>query len=466
MGEGAGPADPVAAAVDGAPFRPVHLWLFLASVGGTLINGYTVFVTGVVVPLVTRQFTADPDDIGLFSSALVLGAVGGSLVGGRLSDRVGRKDVYLGDMLLITVAALVLGMAQTMTSLTAAQLLLGFGIGMDFPVAAAYVTETMPARQRRMMVVATIAFQAVGLVLGATIAAAIAIRFPAEQNWRWILGSTALLAMIWFMFRLSVPESPHWYAARGQWEAAKEVLARLAPTATLGPAPASSLGASPEVGFATLFSAPYLRITILTAGSWALMDIATYGVGIFTPDILAAVEPRSHLGLFAKEVHDAEMSGFVDAFLVVGSMASIWIVHRFGAIPVQVVGFVGMAIGMAVLAWAASVGPSAPPHTTVLLLGFALFNLAQNAGPNATTFTLPPLLYPTALRATGAGFASAFAKVGATLGALFLPGMESTYGPPSVLMGLAVVSLLALCVTLLFRPRHAAGNGAGWNAGS
>jgi MFS family permease len=443
--------DPIEAAVDDAALGAAHIRIFLACIGGTLLNGYTVFVTGAVAPLISSELGTGAEGIGLFGSALVLGAVPGSLVGGRLSDRIGRRRVFLVDVLVMACASLVLAMAPDLGWLIAAQLVLGFGIGMDFPVAAAYVAETMPSRKRHALVVATIAFQAVGLVLGAGATTLAASMDPHPENWRVVLGSSAGIALVFLVARLGLPESPHWSALAGHFEDVRAVVARLSPRAEL-PAELrlAPVGDPARAGYLELFRGPVLRVTLLTAGAWSLMDVATYGVGMFTPSILAALAPSTPTSLLAREAAIARASGVVDAFLVVGSIASIWVVHRFGPLRVQVVGFLGMAAGLAVLAAAPhdSARASAP-----LLAGFALFNLAQNAGPNATTFALPALLYPTRLRATGAGFASAFAKLGATLGALLLPGLEARFGPGFVLHGLAIVSLLALVVTVACRPR-------------
>jgi hypothetical protein len=81
--------------------------------------------------------------------------------------------------------------------------------------------------------------------------------------------------------------------------------------------------------------------------------------------------------------------------------------------------------------------------------GFILFNLLMNAGPNATTFTLPPILFPTELRATASGFAAGVAKIGATLGVFVLPILKGKFGVSPVLGMVAAVSVLGLIVTVV-----------------
>ena len=123
-------------------------------------------------------------------------------------------------------------------------------------------------------------------------------------------------------------------------------------------------------------------------------------------------------------------------------------VPRFGRIRMQAIGFAGMAVGM--LALVAAVGlTNSSLHIPLVFAGFILFNLLMNAGPNSTTFTLAPILFPTQLRGTAGGFAAGIAKLGATLGVFLLPILKEKFGVPSVLGIVSAVSLLGLVVTLI-----------------
>jgi nitrate/nitrite transporter NarK len=462
----------ITAAVDGAPFRPVHVWLFLAAVGGTLLDGVSVFMTGLAVPLLRTQFAMGPVEVGLLGSALVLGAVAGAVLGGHLSDRLGRKDVFLADMALLAMAALVLTLAQSTLWVLAGQFLVGVAIGMDFPAASAYVAETMPVAERQKMVVGTITFQAVGMVLAAYLGVRLLEWSGQPDAWRLLFGAIAVIAILFFVLRLTVPESPHWLAEHGRQDAAARVALRLNPAQPVtADAPAIEAGPGSATGFGALFAPAFLRLTILTAGSWFLMDIATYGVGIFTPVILQSLDPAAGIDstLVYREIHVGRASGLIDLFLLLGFLMGIWLVPRAGAIRMQAIGFAGMVAGMALLAWVSGLPADAGDRGHLVILGFVLFNLAMNMGPNSTTFTLPALLFPTRLRATAGGFAAACAKVGATLGTFFLPDLRAAYGTTVMLLVLAAVAALGLLVTLLFRPAARAcpggppGAKAGWS---
>jgi putative MFS transporter len=187
--------------------------------------------------------------------------------------------------------------------------------------------------------------------------------------------------------------------------------------------------------------------TLLVSLPWMLMDVATYGVGLFTPVILGALHFGGGTGPVAADFADAQGSAVVDLFLLAGFLASLWAVPAFGRIPMQIGGFLGMAIGMSLLLFAAVANDGAHGHMGFIIAGFVLFNFSMNAGPNATTFTLAPALFPTAIRASASGFAAGAAKVGATFGTFVVPQLQAAWGLDGVVALMTLVSLAGLVVT-------------------
>jgi MFS transporter, putative metabolite transport protein len=87
----------------------------------------------------------------------------------------------------------------------------------------------------------------------------------------------------------------------------------------------------------------------------------------------------------------------------------------------------------------------------LIFTGFMLFNFMTNIGPNAQTYLLAGEVFPTAIRGKGAGFAAAFAKIGAVATAFLFPILLVTIGTRWLLYGLIIASLLGAAVTWLFR---------------
>ncbi len=443
--------------LDESSLNRIQRWLWVLSTGGTLLDGYAIFVLGVAMPIIVADFHIQPGVVGLIGASLVFGAVIGAGVGGPMADHLGRKKLMLADMIIITAGACISAVANGPAMLFVGQLLVGIGVGIDFPVSSSYVSEILPKPSRARMMVATIACQSVGMLLAAAVTLFL-LRSGSAQAWRLFLATEAAVALLFFVLRMSAPESPHWLMSRGKFAEAAQAFIRIVPAqrqAVLQLTGNQEQLASPvphvNGGLRILFSRRYRARTALVTIPWFLMDIATYGVGLFTPTILGAIEiSRGTRGLNAHDFGLAEGSAIIDLFLLIGFLLGIWIVPRFGQIRMQAIGFAGMAVGMLILA--AAVGlTNSNLHVPLVFAGFIMFNLLMNAGPNSTTFTLAPILFPTQLRATAGGFAAAIAKLGATFGVFLLPILKEKFGVPSVLGIVSGVSLLGLLVTLIFK---------------
>jgi putative MFS transporter len=456
----AAPSQRLALLLDESPLKPLQRWLWGVSTGGTLLDGFAIFALGVAMPLVIAQFHITPDVVGLIGAALVFGAVLGAGIGGPVADRLGRRRLMLTDMIVIAVGAATSALATGTAMLFVGQLLVGVGIGIDFPVSSSYLSEVVPKRSRARMMVATIACQSVGMLLAAAITLLLLKNVESTQNWRFFLAAEGVIALLFFLLRLSEPDSPHWLMTRGRFAEAAEAFIRIMPqqreavlqlTSNAGRKSLPNAAAHPAApGIGILFSRPYRARTVLVAVPWFLMDIATYGVGLFTPIILGAITVGSDRGgVISSDFANTRGTAAIDLFLFVGFLLGIWAVPRFGRIRMQAIGFAGMTLGMLILMSAVHLSNSGL-HVPLVFAGFILFNLLMNAGPNATTFTLAPILFPTQLRGTASGFAAGFAKIGATLGVFVLPILKGKFGVPAVLGMVAAVTVLGLVVTVVF----------------
>jgi MFS family permease len=454
------PSQRLTSLLDGSPLKPIQRWLWVLSTGGTLLDGFAIFVLGVAMPLIIAEFHLTPDVVGLVGASLVFGAVFGAGLGGPVADRLGRKKLMLADMIIIATGAATSALANGFPLLFVGQLLVGIGVGIDFPASSSYVSEVLPKRSRARMMVAMIACQSVGMLLAAMITLLLLKNAYSGQIWRLFLATEGVIALLFFLLRLSEPDSPHWLIVRGRFAEAAQAFIRIMPeqreavqeiaSNARNPSVAKSAAPPKPAGIAILFSRIYRARTVLVAVPWFLMDIATYGVGLFTPIILGAVDVSSKRGaVIAHDFADARGSAAIDLFLLFGFLFGIWAVPRFGRIRMQVIGFASMALGMLLLMVAVHLSNSRL-QIPLVFAGFILFNLLMNAGPNSTTFTLAPILFPTQLRATASGFAAGVAKTGATLGVFLLPILKGAFGVPAVLGMMAAVSVLGLVVTLVF----------------
>ena len=168
---------------------------------------------------------------------------------------------------------------------------------------------------------------------------------------------------------------------------------------------------------------------------WFLQDLGTYGIGIFTPMILVhtigheITEAQTVAGVIARDIEAAKGAALVDVFLIVGILAAVLLTDRVGRIRLQVLGFIGCAVGLALAMMQAHTAE--PARTLLLFGGFMIFNFMTNVGPNAQTYLLAGEVFPTNIRGKGAGFAAAFAKIGAVIAAFVFPMRARTTPAPT-----------------------------------
>jgi nitrate/nitrite transporter NarK len=188
---------------------------------------------------------------------------------------------------------------------------------------------------------------------------------------------------------------------------------------------------------------------------WFLQDLGTYGIGIFTPTILARTVghdydfARNVSALVERDMLAAKGAALIDILLIVGILAAVFLADRVGRIRLQILGFIGCAAGLALAML--SQHTLEPSRTVLLFGGFMLFNLMTNIGPNSQTYLLAGEVFPTNLRGKGAGLAAAVGKVGAVLTAFLFPVLLAGFGVTTLLAALITTSLLGALITWRFR---------------
>jgi Na+/melibiose symporter-like transporter len=253
-----------------------------------------------------------------------------------------------------------------------------------------------------------------------------------------------LVAVLRFQFLL---ESPSYHIAREEYEQASHAASILLNESIEITRESDPPSCQPRLSYSALFAPEYRSKTLLVTIPWFLQDIATYGIGIFTPIIITTLAFAEEQDLGTQAINGAFGSAFVDLFLILGFILAISLVDRLGRIPLQIIGFLGMALGLGLLAiasWGTTV------NIFLVFTGFIIFNLLMNAGPNSTTFLLSGEVFPTSIRASGAGLAAAVAKSGAILGTYAIPILKQSLGVSNLLLILSLICILAAGFTYFF----------------
>ncbi len=279
--------------------------------------------------------------------------------------------------------------------------------------------------------------------------------------------ATGVIPAILVVFaRCFIPDSGHWLVSRGRIDEAERETERLLTRnppypqrvkLTVPSPDGRSAGDKPAAvgGFCLLFSRRHIRATIFASVPWFLQDLGTYGIGIFTPTILATVigAQTTHVHNIASLIHNdmlaAKGAAFIDALLLVGIVGAVLLADRAGRIRLQVLGFIGCAAGLFLASL--SVGTEGETKMFCIFAGFMLFSFMTNLGPNAMSCLIAGEVFPTHIRGMGAGFAASFAKVGAVLTVFLFPLLLRSIGMEALLYGLMGTSLLGAVVTWIFR---------------
>jgi len=379
-----------------------------------------------------------------------------ALLSGKLADRIGRQRMLKIEIVIFATTAVLSAVSPNVWWLAFFRFFQGFAVGAEYPLSAALISETMPARTRPKWITGAFAFQALGMALAAFTSLLILTIYPDTSAWRWMLLAGAVPAAVVAVLRLGLPESPRWEAGRGNIVRAEADTAWLTGLdVEVEPSDRHAVEATwsvpvEQATYRELFSPKFRRLVILCAVPWFLMDIALYGVGLFAPSIVTALlfkDPAFGSTTFVRDdVQATAVTGFTDLFLVVGFVLTIVFVARIGQIRLQIIGFVGMSVGLGILA---AVGRDGAAFW--VLAGFIIFNLMLNFGPNATTYMLPAQLFPTRLRATGHGFSAASGKTGAVIGTFLLAPAVAAFGLSAVMASIAVLAVLGAAVTFAAR---------------
>lgn len=338
----------------------------------------------------------------------------------------------------------------------------GVALGCDYPTAHLVISESIPSSARGRLVLGAFGFQALGALVGSAVGYLVLVNLPDISAWRWMYATAIIPAFLVMIGRFYITESAPWLFAHGRIDEAERQAAkllrrepayprevRLARPRGHGRRPAS------ETSWGSLFNSRNRRATILASVPWFLQDLGTYGIGLFTPTILAAalghtaVHAQDITDLIANQVLAAEGAALIDALLIVGILGAVALADKVGRIPLQIIGFIGCAIGLLIASF--SHHYTGVTETTLIFAGFMLFNFMTNIGPNAQTYLLAGEVFPTHVRGKGAGLAAATGKIGAVATAFLFPILLADIGTTYLLYGLAATSVLGAVITWLFR---------------
>lgn len=379
--------------------------VIVLALGGIFMDAYDFSSLAFGITEIKKQFGLSGFMTGLVNAAIMIGAVVGALVGGWLVDRLGRYRLFMADMVFFVVAALGCAFAPNEWVLIGFRFVMGIGVGLDLPVAMAFLAEFSALRGRgnrsqRVSSWSPAWYAATGF--GYVIVLVLFLLLPAAQQpqlWRWVVGFGAVPALIVLLVRRRyLQESLQWLANQGDLRGAVDVLrsaygidAELDPAASVSTKPKQSR----KNAFARLWSPRYRMRTIAALCVSVFSTFGYNAVAYGTPLIISE--------LFARGALVTIVSSLVInlIFGVLGGLAGVGLVDRMGARRMTLIGFGLQATALAALAL---IGAPTGAIAYVAVAMLALFIFAQAGGPGAHLMSYATLSYPTSLRGVGVGF--------------------------------------------------------------
>ena len=410
--------------------RNFHWRAVFTSGMGFFTDAYDLFIIGTVTVILSPLWHLTTLDLSILNATSIAASVVGALLFGRLMDRFGRKSIYGLEVILLVVGALVSAFAPGFAVLMLGRIIVGLGVGGDYPTSAVIMAEFSSRERRGFLVTMVFAMQGIGLLVGPLFAAGLlATHLPYDLIWRLMLGFGALPAATVFYLRRRISEPPRFLVSQGRTEEAQSVVHALT-----GRPAAQDRTFEPQ----GLFRSGYLKTLLGTAGSWFLIDVAFYGNGVSQQLILHHLLP--HASLITTTLVATLIFGVA---ALPGYFLAAWQMDRLGRKRIQIVGFAVMALAYAAI----MLDPAMVDELFLFLPVYMLSYFFIEFGPNTTTFLLPTEVFPTNVRGRGHGISAATGKLGAALGVFLLPLLLERLGLSLTLGLLAFVSLLGVLLT-------------------
>ncbi len=414
--------------LDRLPWTRPHTRLLGGSGIGWALDAMDVGLISFIMAALISEWGLSSGEASLLGAIGFVGMAVGASLGGLMADKIGRRNVFALTLVVYGVATGASAFAGGLAVLIALRFVVGLGLGAELPVASTLVSEYAPARIRGRVVVILEAFWAVGWLAAAVIGYLVV---PAENGWRWALALGAVPAVYAIIVRLKLPESVRFLESKGRTEEAESAVRQFEEAAGIDAVPSPPLPIAPTPGWRVLWTARFRRRTIALALTWIGVNFAYYGAFIWLPSLLHAQghDLVKSFG-FTLIITLAQLPGYACAAVLI----EIW-----GRRPTLAVFLAGAAIS--------AVGMGLAPSTGWIILAGCMLSFF-NLGAWGALYAITPEVFPTWLRTTGSGAATAFGRVAAMAAPLSVPFLDRAGGWPLVFGAFAISFVLAMISTL------------------
>lgn len=408
-----------------------------ATGGGMFLDGYVFAAIAAVIAggTFTRDLGLSALDLGLISSATLIGTVIGGPVIGYLTDVFGRKPMFLVDICTFLTCSLLMLAVTDVWQIVVLGIVLGMAIGGDYSIGSPLLGEFTPAGKRGKYLGVLEILWNVGYVVSFLVGYLVLHDFP--QAWHFVLASPAIPAIIILLLRHGLPESPRWLLSKGRIAEAQEIIARLPQHQE---ATAFTLEEVEKTRWTTLFSKAYVGRTVFCCVFWICIVIPYFALVFFQSEVLSVIGLENPI--------IGALIGTCVA--LVGAAVGWFLIDRVGRRLILIVPMFATFVFLTLVALNKVLNLSIGVTVTAFF-GYLFFY-----GIMSILCGVYPLeVFPTSVRTSGMGFAAAMSRVGAATGTFLLPIVLTNFGLNVVLFALAAVCLIGGVSAIFMAPETA-----------
>ncbi|PIA15543.1 MFS general substrate transporter [Coemansia reversa NRRL 1564] len=385
----------------------------------------------------------------LIKIAVQIGCLLGQLVLGRLGDKIGHTTVYSASLMIAIITTIASAFSNSMVKgfnvfivLFIWRVLLGFGIGGDYPLTATIVSEYASPKNRGKLMAGVFAWQGFGNVLTPIVSIIVTACFASKIDadvlyldyvWRIIIGVGCIPGVATLYWHLTMADSTRFQNIQVtnnpsnidsiDSEDDKFLVVDSQSINISSQSSENSPRSVPVVepqqhvkSFGQYFGEwRHLKVLLGTSIAWFALDVAFYGINLNSSVVIKAIG-------FAGNIREDKPSHFIKRnclgsiiINILGSVPGYWItvftIEKLGRKTIQLMGFGILTILYTILGFAYN--QSLSKSTGAFIFLFSLAQLFQNFGPNVTTFVIPGEVFPTRFRSTAHGISAAAGKLGA-----------------------------------------------------
>lgn len=418
--------------MDDLPLSKFHLKVALYTTGGKFCDGYILGVIGIALTLLGPQMELSSLWYGLIGSSALIGLFLGSFFFGWLTDKIGRKPIYLTTIALFIVFSIPQFYVTSPEQLFILRLLIGITISAEYATGGPLLSELIPKKNRGTILACLNAMWTVGFVFS-VIASYTMLHFGGEEVWRWMLVSSAVPASLLLLLRLGSPESPRWLISKGRVEEAKSVVDKFFGKDVR--IDNLQLEKHKKTEIKELFNKKYRKRSAFAGLFWCLHVLPYFGMMTFAPIVFANLN-----------LEDEFLSTLIsNLFQLAGAVVGVLIMDKISRRSFVIYSFwiLALSIGLLVLL---------PNASSFIIVGcFAIYVFTASASGNLQT-VYPSEIFPTHIRSTGVGFATMISRIGAAIGTFLLPISIDVLGITITMGILTLILLLGVTVSIMWAP--------------